>query len=100
MDVNVLELSDVRTQSSAFPLFFASLALLRPRRDVNAFYFGVLRRVAKGNTGGVTGEEEGGGGTHSRVLIGLAGCFKATCPPAFDININETPNSLWHHSPP
>lgn len=32
----------------------SSQAFLRLRYDVNAFYFGVLRRVAKGNTVGVT----------------------------------------------
>lgn len=32
----------------------------RLRRDVNAFYFGVLRCVAKGNTGGATGAENKG----------------------------------------
>lgn len=35
---------------------------LWPGYDVNAFYFGVLRRVAKGSTGGVTVEAERGRG--------------------------------------
>jgi len=34
-------------------------SLSDPGRDVNAFYFGLLRRVAKGNTGG----SDGGGGS-------------------------------------
>lgn len=55
----LVELSDARTRSSAQRSALL-LSLLRLRRDVNAFYFGVLRCVAKGNTGGVTGAEEQG----------------------------------------
>lgn len=56
-DDRAVELSDARTRSSASRSVLL-LSLLRLRRDVNAFYFGVLRCVAKGNTGGVTGAEE------------------------------------------
>lgn len=54
-----MELSDVLARSSALCSVLL-LSLLRLLRDVNAFYFGVLRCVAKGNTGGVTGAEDQG----------------------------------------
>lgn len=57
-DDRAVELSDARTRSSALRALL--LSLLRLRRDVNAFYFGVLRCVATGNTGGVTGAEAQG----------------------------------------
>ncbi len=53
---NPWKLSGVRTRSSALRSALL-LSLLVLRRDVNAFYFGVLRCVAKGNTGGATGAE-------------------------------------------
>lgn len=56
-------LSDVLTLSPAPSLRSPDpSSSLWSRCDVNAFYFGVLRRVAKGSTGGVTAEAERGKG--------------------------------------
>jgi len=85
-----VELSDARTRSSAS----RSLSLLGLLRDVNAFYFGVLRWVAKGNTGGVTGAEEQAREGDSRPLIGCV-TLRTLCQTRFHMNINET--WTWHH---
>lgn len=98
-DDSVLELSYVSAGVPPRPRFppsarAALLSQASPWRKCS-FYFGVLRRVAKGNTGGVTGEEEGGEGgaiseTRDWSRRPRSACARPNVLSRFCMNINAS----------